>query len=252
MSLFTKQPVDYPSIRHLASIIKKEKATKGVPLNPPAKEPLTQENREKLNFSDVCTFICHMESASREVYNLVMRLWKHLVLIDKQNQKLKLKFTNYKKANKAYVIDNAQLKAENNNLENWLADLEKQLENALLDKHSAPSPLPLLLVVSNNSDDNSKQFKKTKLTKLSDSLMLTNSHATGFDINVWESKMVKKLIVNVNHYPTKTLYMAYVDSHVDGEAYKHLAAKLRIDARKPFVMAEEIFEVLQKAYKDVN
>ena len=113
-----------------------------------------------------------------------MRLWKHLVLVDKQNQKLKLKFTNYKKANKAYVIDNAQLKAKNNNLENWLADLEKQLENAQLDKHSAPSPPPLLSVISDNSDDNSKQSKKTKSTKLPDPPMLTDGHMTGFNINV--------------------------------------------------------------------
>ena len=114
----TKQPVGYPSIRHLVSILEKEKATKGMPLNPPAKEPLTQENQEELNFSDVRTFVRHVESTPREVYNLVRRLQKHLVLVDKQNQKLKLKFTNYEKANKAYIIDNAQLKAENDDLEN--------------------------------------------------------------------------------------------------------------------------------------
>ena len=93
------------------------------------------------------------------------------MLVNKQNQKLKSKFTNYEKANEAYVIDNAQLKAENDNLENLLADLEKQLENARLDKHSALSPPPLPSVVSDDSDDNSKQSKKTKLTKLSDPLM---------------------------------------------------------------------------------
>ena len=50
-----------------------------------------------------------MESVLREVYDSVMRLQKHLVLVDKQNQKLKLKFTNYEKANKLYVIENKQL-----------------------------------------------------------------------------------------------------------------------------------------------
>ena len=125
-----------------------------------------------------------MESASREVYNLVIRLWKHLVLVDKQNQKLTSKFTNYEKANEVYVINNAQLKAENNDLKNQLANLEKQLENARLDKHSAPSPPPPPSIVSDNSDDNSKQSKKTKLTKLPDPPMLTNGHATEFDIDV--------------------------------------------------------------------
>ena len=94
-------------------------------LNLSTEKPLTEENQEKLNFPDVCIFVRHVESAPREVYNLIMRLWKHLMLIDKQNQKLKLKFTNYKKINKAYIINNAQLKAENDNLENWLADLKK-------------------------------------------------------------------------------------------------------------------------------
>ena len=151
MSLSTDRPTSYPSIRHLTSIAE-ETTNNGVALNPSAQEPLTQEDREELNFPDVRTFICHVQSAPKEVYDSIMRLWKHLVLVDKQNQKLKLKFTNYKKANKAYVIDNAQLKAKNNNLENWLADLEKQLENARLDKHSAPPPSSVV----SDSDDNSK------------------------------------------------------------------------------------------------
>ena len=82
--------------------------------------------------------------------------------------------------------------------------------------------------------------------------MLTDSHAAGFNINVWESKMVKKLTTNTDHYPTKALRMAYVDSRVDGEAYKHLAARSRIGARKLFATAEEMFEVLQKTYGNIN
>ena len=117
MSLSTNQPVGYPSIRHLALIVEK-KTTEGVPLNSPAKKPLTREDQEKLNFPDVRTFICHVELAPREVHDLIMRLRKHLVLVDKQNQKLKSKFTNYKKANKVYIIDNVQLKAENDKLKN--------------------------------------------------------------------------------------------------------------------------------------
>ena len=251
MSLSINQTIGYLSIWHLASIAE-EATNNGVTLNPPTKEPLTWEDWEELNFPDVRTFVRYVKSALREVYNLVMRLWKHLVLVDKQNQKLKLKSINYEKANKAYVINNTQLKAKNNNLENWLADLEKQLENAWLNKHSAPSPLPLPSVVSNDSDDNSKQSKKIKLTKLLDPPMLTDGHMTGFDIDVWESKIVKKLTANANHYLTKALCIAYVDSCMDKEAYKHLAARSKIGAQKLFTTAEEMFEVLQKAYGDVN
>ena len=64
--------------------------------------------------------------------------------------------------------------------------------------------------------------------------------------------MAKKLATNVDHYPTEALRMVYVDNHIDREAYKHLAVKSRIGAQKPFATAEEMFEMLQKAYGDVN
>ena len=120
MSLSIDQPVGYPSIQHLASIAGEE--TKSIVLNPPIKDLLIRESQKELNFPDICIFLCHVKAASKEVYNFIIRLWKHLVLVNKQNQKLKLKFTNYKKANEAYIIDNAQLKAKNDNLENQLAD----------------------------------------------------------------------------------------------------------------------------------
>ena len=85
MFLSTKQPVDYPSIRHLASIIEEEKATEGVLLNPSAKKPLTREDQKELNFLDVHTFICYMESAPKKVYDSIIRLWKYFGLVDKQN-----------------------------------------------------------------------------------------------------------------------------------------------------------------------
>ena len=161
MSLSTKQPISYSSIQYLASIIKEEKATEDVPLNPPAKEPLIQKDREKLIFSDVHTFICHVNEVPDKVYDSIMRLWKHLVLIDKQSRKSEKKFTNYKKAKEVYIIKNKQLQSENRDLENQLAHLEKQLEIACSDKHFTPlfppSPVSspfLALVVSDNSDDN--------------------------------------------------------------------------------------------------
>ena len=124
-----------------------------------------------------------MDEAPDKVYDSVIRLRKHLVLIDKQSRKLEKKFANYKKANEAYLIDNTQLKAENNDLENWLADLAKQLENTLLDKHpTQPSPPPPL--VSDNLNNDSKQSKKTKSTKLPDPPMLTDGHTAGFNIDV--------------------------------------------------------------------
>ena len=153
------------------------------------------------------------------------------------------KFANYEKANEAYVINNTQLKAENDDLENQLANLAKQLKNARLDKHPTQPSLPLPLA-SDDLDDNLKQSKKTKSTKLPDPSMLMDGHAAGFDIDMWESKIVKKLTTNIDHYPNKALCMTYVDSCVDREAYKHLAARSKIGARKPFATAKEMFKVL--------
>ena len=82
--------------------------------------------------------------------------------------------------------------------------------------------------------------------------MLTDGNVAGFDIDVWESKMAKKLAANADHYDTNILRMTYVNSRIDGNMYKHLATQLRIGARKPFSTAKEIFEILQKAYDDVN
>ena len=53
-----------------------------------------------------------------------------------------------------------------------------------MDKHLALSPPSLPSVVSDNSDDNLKQSKKTKLIKLPDPPMLTDGHVTRFNINV--------------------------------------------------------------------
>ena len=64
--------------------------------------------------------------------------------------------------------------------------------------------------------------------------------------------MAKKLAANADHYDTKALRMVYVDDCIDSNTYKHLAAKSRIGARKLFATTEEMFEVLQKAYGNIN
>ena len=232
----------------------------------PAKKPLlTRKDQEELNFPDERTFLCHVEAAPRMIYDSIMRLQKHLVLLDKQSCKLKKKLTNYEKANKAYVIENKQLKSENKslktqsaNLENQLADLKKQLKIAHLHKCPTPLFLPPPASAFDDSNGKSKHFhyshhsRKTKSTKLSDLPMLTDGNIIRFDINRWESKMAKKLAANADHYNIEALCMVYMDSHMDGDAYGYLTARSRISARKLFATAEKMFEVLQKTYSDVN
>lgn len=66
-----------------------------------------------------------MKATPKKVYNSVMKLWNHLVLINKQSYKWEKKFINYKKANEAYVIDNSQLQSKNKSLETQFTNLEK-------------------------------------------------------------------------------------------------------------------------------
>ena len=61
----TDQPAGYLSIQHLALIAEEE--TKGVAVNSPAKKLLNQKNQEELNFSNVRTFLRHMEVALKKV-----------------------------------------------------------------------------------------------------------------------------------------------------------------------------------------
>ena len=160
---------------------------------------LTWEDWEELNFTDICTFLRHVEATSTEVYNSVMRFQKHLMLLNKQSRKLEKKLTNYKKANKTYVIKNKQLKTKNRDLKTQLANLEKQLEIARLDKRLTPLSLPSppfsaspppLASVFDDSNGKSKYFHhshhscKTKLIKLPDLLMLMDGNAVKFDIDV--------------------------------------------------------------------
>ena len=82
MSSSTSQPIGYPFIKHLTLI--PEETTKGVSLNQPANERLLMQNNcEELIFPDVRIFVHYVDEAPDKVYDSIMRLRKHLVLIDK-------------------------------------------------------------------------------------------------------------------------------------------------------------------------
>ena len=82
MSSSTSQPIRYLSIKHLTLI--PEETIEGVSLNQPVNEPpLMQNNCEELIFPDVRIFVHHVDEALDKVYDSIMRLRKHLVLIDK-------------------------------------------------------------------------------------------------------------------------------------------------------------------------
>lgn len=72
------------------------------------------------------------------------------------------------------------------------------------------------------------------------------------DIDARLGKMRRKLEANADHFPTEQMHIAYVESRVEEDAHKHIAARSRPEARNPFTTAEEVFAVLFKAYGDTN
>ena len=88
------------------------------------------------------------------------------------------------------------------------------------------------------------------LSKATNPPMLEDGHAV--DIDVWITKMVKKLTVNADHDSTELAGMTYVDGRVNGDAYLPLKARASIDAANPFATAKEMLETLRDAFGDTN
>lgn len=101
------------------------------------------------------------------------------------------------------------------------------------------------LVVSEHSDFTNypRLPKSQRSTKLPDSPILKDRT---IDINAWLRKMRRKI------QQMQIIFIAYVESRLEEEADKHVAARSRQEARNPFTMAEEVFAVLFKAYGDSN
>ena len=68
----------------------------------------------------------------------------------------------------------------------------------------------------------------------------------------WLAKMRSKLLANEDHMPTEILRKAYVENRVNGDAMRHIEARLRKGAAKPFETAEEMLELLERIYGDPN
>ena len=72
------------------------------------------------------------------------------------------------------------------------------------------------------------------------------------NIDHWLAKMRSNLLANEDHMPTDILRKAYVENRVNGDAMRHMEARLRKGAAKPFETAEEMLELLERIYGDPN
>lgn len=150
----------------------------------------------------------------------------------------------------ASILENAELREQVSELRQLNKLLRRDKINMAEIPHTAEESIRSTPRVSTviTSVESGNNFRKT--TKLPDPAVFTNGQDPTIDD--WLSKIRNKLLANSDHYPTEIIRIAYVETRVGGDAAKHLAPRLRLDARKPFTTAEEIFQYLERVYGDPN
>ncbi len=86
--------------------------------------------------------------------------------------------------------------------------------------------------------------------KLSDSFILTDDKDS--NIENWLFAMNNKLKKNVDWFSIETSKKTYVRTRIDEDAMKHLASRFKKDSIKSFLIAEEIFDDLNRMFDDSN
>jgi hypothetical protein len=86
--------------------------------------------------------------------------------------------------------------------------------------------------------------------KLADPPLLDDGREVQYE--AWETQMKLKMAANADHFPTPSMRIAYVSSRCTGEAYKHLAARLRTGASMPYHDDCDVFEHLREVFGDPN
>lgn len=198
--------------------------------------PLLDPNDHKeLTFANVDVLTRHVQANPQEVLESIGYLRNQLFKILEREKDSRKKQKTYAKANESLAIENAQLAGE-------IALLKQQLDELPHQRSLSPSEYP-------EGGLYPRLPKAERTTKLPDPPVLRDATT---DIDSWISKMTRKLHGNADHFSTETLKISYVDSRVEGDAWKHLEARLDLKSKKPFTNAEQMFDVLRKAYGDVN
>jgi hypothetical protein len=89
-----------------------------------------------------------------------------------------------------------------------------------------------------------------KSTKLPDPPVFTDGKSMQF--SDWLSRIQNKLRVNVDHYPTDGIQLAYVEGRVEGEAARHISTRLSPDSTDPYNTVQDLFDHLSAIYEDPN
>ena len=87
-----------------------------------------------------------------------------------------------------------------------------------------------------------------KSLKLPDSSVFTDEKNLTWE--VWETKIWDKLKVNADYYSTALSQIAYVVSHVEGDAAEHIHVRRCDEATKLYTSINKLLEYLISIYKD--
>ena len=133
------------------------------------------------------------------------------------------------------------LKADNATKTTCLQALENKTETPRLLSERQDSPANLNNTLSSNNWMN-------KSSKLSDSPVFTDEKNLTWE--VWETKIQDKLKVNTDYYSTALSQIAYIASHIKGNAAEHIHARRHDEATKLYTSINELLKHLAGIYKD--
>ena len=234
-------------------------------------EVLKASDRINLTFANTEIFQQHVHENAEQILATMNRLKEQFFkLSDKyanskeQNRTHVKERTTYFQANDQLMIENAQLEGENVGLRQQLAealnanqyvDGSKKGEFQKGDFQHIPSnysrsitpPSPSLAYAQSMHAHVHPAAQRS--AKIPDPEVFTGKD---MDVDIWVGRMERKLEANADHWSTEAMRIAYVESRIGGKAVTHIAARLRKNAIKPIYKAEEILEVLTRAYGDPN
>lgn len=90
----------------------------------------------------------------------------------------------------------------------------------------------------------------SKSAKIPDPPLLTDGKEPRFDD--WLLLISQKLSANAAHFNTPQLRMAYVASHCEGRAQKHITPRMRSDTANPYTDSDDMLDHLTTIYSDPN
>ncbi len=137
---------------------------------------------------------------------------------------------------------------ERNTLQQENNTLRAQVEVESEDKDEAAEP------ADRQPDRERRQEQRParidKSSKLPDPPMFTNGIDPTWED--WVAKILEKILVNGDHFPTSESQVAYISSRIGGEASGHTLNRRRLGATKPYTSSQDILKHLQEIYEDGN